>query len=64
MSEARLTALEELTAHQARTIDELSEVLAKQDRLLRRLTGRVEQLSVRIEEAQPGPADASRPPHW
>lgn len=69
---ARLDALETLTAHQQRQIDELSDALAdawKERQALRRdLDGlRARFDSLRDEMDQPGPAYdpvADRPPHW
>lgn len=65
----RTTALEEELAHLTRIVDELSEVLARQDSEIARLTRRVEMLMAREAERE---ADASgsipladqKPPHW
>ena len=68
MSE-RLTALEETVAHLVRTVEDLSEVVARQDGEITRLTRRVEMLSMREaeREAEAGssvPLADQRPPHW
>ena len=68
MSE-RVTALEETVAHLSRTVEELSEVLARQDGEIDRLTRRVAMLMQREaeREADAGtsvPLADQRPPHW
>jgi SlyX protein len=63
----RILQLEELTAHQAKAIDELSAEVAAQGELLRRMQKRLEMLSERflsLEESVAAPAEAKRPPHW
>ena len=65
----RITPLEESVAHLTRVVDELSEVIARQDREIDRLTRRLALLIER--EAERGvsfggdapPADRP-PPHW
>jgi SlyX protein len=67
MSEERLRALEELTAHQARTIEELSSEIAIQGDLLRKMQQKLDALVARflaLEENTTLPAEAKRPPHW
>lgn len=65
----RSEALEEAIAHLTRVVDDLSEVVARQDGEIARLTRRVEQL-LRAEaerEADAGgtvPLADQRPPHW
>ena len=65
----RSEALEEAIAHLTRVVDELSEVVARQDGEITRLTRRVDQL-LRAEaerEAEAGgplPLADQRPPHW
>ena len=65
----RSEALEEAVAHLVRVVDELSEVVARQDAEITRLTRRVDQL-LRAEaerEADAGgtiPLADQRPPHW
>jgi len=68
MSE-RVTALEEQVAHLTRIVDELSEVLARQDGEIDRLTRRVQMLMTREAEREADSADTvpladQRPPHW
>ena len=68
MSE-RITALEETVAHLARTVEELSDVIARQDGVIDRLTRRVEMLMQReaAREADAGtaiPLADQKPPHW
>lgn len=67
--ENRLHQLEEVLAHMTRLTEDLSEVIARQDRDLARLTARVDRLTLAEAERQ---ADApgsialadQRPPHW
>jgi SlyX protein len=67
--EARLARLEEALAHQGRATDELSEVIARQDAEIVRLTRRVEMLlhAAAERELDSGgtiPLSDQRPPHW
>lgn len=67
MSEDRLRAIEELAAHQARTIEELSDEMARQAETIRLMQKRLDALVERflaMEETVTGPAEARRPPHW
>lgn len=67
MSEARLTALEELTAHQAKTIDELSDQVAEQWKtieLMRRSLERLGERLVGLEDRTVEAAPVTRPPHY
>lgn len=67
MSEKRIVALEELTAHQARTIDELSGEIARQWETIRKLERRLEAMGERfaaLEDAAATTPDNRRPPHW
>lgn len=65
----RLVAAEEAIAHLTRTVEDLSEVIARQGAEIDRLTRRVEMLMSREAERE---ADAGgsvtladqRPPHW
>ncbi|RNF35734.1 SlyX family protein [Paracoccus methylarcula] len=67
--QARIEHLEEALAHLTRLTDDLSEVIARQDTEIARLTRRVEML-MRAEaerEADTGgtaPLADQRPPHW
>ena len=60
-------ALEERIAHLTRAVDDLSDVVTRQQRELDRLTRLVGLLTERAaeHEAQGGAPDANvRPPHW
>lgn len=66
-SDAKLVKLEELAAHQGQMIDDLSQQLAKQWKLIERLKTRIDEMTDRFEElddhsraAQPN----QKPPHW
>ena len=63
------TELQERLAHLERLTDELSEVVARQDAEIARLTRRVEMLMRAEAERQAGegiapPVADERPPHW
>ena len=65
----RVTALEEKLAHLTRTVEELSDVLARQDGEIARLTRRVEMLMNREAERELDagnsiPLADQKPPHW
>ncbi|RJL06759.1 SlyX family protein [Paracoccus aestuarii] len=67
--ENRLHQLEETLAHMTRLTEDLSEVIARQDRDLARLTARVDRLTLAEAERQadaPGSVALAdqRPPHW
>lgn len=67
MSGDRLRAIEELAAHQAKTIEELSDEVARQAETIRAMQKRLDALVERflaVEESASGPAEAHRPPHW
>ena len=67
MNDDRLRAIEELVAHQARVIDEMSGEMALQGEQIRRMQARVDQLVTRLlemEESVSGPVEARKPPHW
>lgn len=60
-----LTRLEERVAHLLRTVDELSEVVARQDREIAGLTQAVRRLTEREAEREAlGDVPIDRPPHW
>lgn len=64
-----LAPIEERIAHLERTTDELSEVVARQDAEIRRLSQRVEMLLAReVERALDQGATIAlgdqKPPHW
>ena len=65
----RLTALEELTAHLARTVDDLSAVIARQDgelsTLRRQVAWLMDREKARDREASGGVfIEGERPPHY
>ncbi|WP_127075925.1 SlyX family protein [Rhodomicrobium lacus] len=65
--DARLTALEETVAHQARALDEMSDQMARQWRLIDSLKGKLERLTERfqaVEEQTLGVPPITRPPHY
>lgn len=69
MSETRIQTLEEKIAHLLKTVDELSDVVARQERELAILTRRVQMLMEREgeREAQGGGGIVigdERPPHY
>ncbi|MEJ2002650.1 MAG: SlyX family protein [Maritimibacter sp.] len=65
----RILALEEQLAYLTRTVEELSDVIARQDREIDRLTSR-QQILMEREAAREADATNSipladqRPPHW
>lgn len=64
----RIDAVEERLAHVMRTVDDLSDIVARQEKVIDRLTHRVQMLMERAAEAEAqglGSADANvPPPHW
>ena len=61
--------LEERIAHLERVTDDLSEVVARQDAEIARLTRRVEMLMMReaereVEAGGTAPLADQKPPHW
>jgi SlyX protein len=63
-----LTPLEERLAHLTRTVEDLSDVVARQEREIAVLTRRVAMLIEREIDREAGgmeaPAASQRPPHW
>lgn len=64
-----LTPLEERIAHLTRTVEDLSDVVARQEAEIARLTRRVQLLIEREASRADEPAEAApladqRPPHW
>ncbi|MEY3003519.1 MAG: hypothetical protein RLZZ491_695 [Pseudomonadota bacterium] len=64
-----LAPIEERIAHLERTTDELSEVVARQDAEIRRLSQRVEMLLAReveraLDQGATIPLGDQKPPHW
>ena len=67
MTEDRLTALEELTAHQAKTIDELSDQIGEQWKTIDQMRRALERLGERLiglEDRTVEAAPVTRPPHY
>jgi SlyX protein len=67
MNDDRLMALEELTAHQAKTIDELSDQVAEQWKTIEQMRRALERLNERLfglEERTAETAPVTKPPHY
>lgn len=67
MNDDRITRLEELAAHQAKTIEELSEQLAEQWRVVDQLRAKLAALTERfvaVEERSLETPPVTRPPHY
>lgn len=65
--EERITALEEMVAHQAKTIEELSDQLSEQWKVVDRMKRALEILGERLvgmEERSTEAAPVTRPPHY
>lgn len=65
--EDRILALEELTAHQARTIEELSQVLTRNGERQAMLEKTLEAVAIRLgalEGERSGEDVSTKPPHW
>jgi SlyX protein len=64
----RTEMLEERVAHLLRTTDDLSDIVARQQAEIDRLTRRVEMLMLREAEREAAGSEApeanQRPPHW
>jgi SlyX protein len=63
----RILALEETVAHQARTIDELSEQLAEQWKVVEQTRAKLDRLTERFLSLEESSLDApaiTRPPHY
>ncbi len=66
-TEDRIMALEEMVAHQAKTIDELSDQLAEQWKTIDRMRRALERLGERLiglEDRSGEAAPVTRPPHY
>jgi SlyX protein len=66
---ARNTDLEETMAHLVRMVDELSDIVARQDGEISRLSRRLEMLMAReaerqLDEGGSLPMADQKPPHW
>jgi SlyX protein len=69
MPQDRLTRLEETAAHLARLVEELSDVIARQDAEIRTLSRKVDLLTEREAERAMDAGGGvfiagERPPHW
>lgn len=66
MDDNRLVTLEELVAHQSQQIEELSDQLAKQWKVIDKLTHKLHDLSDHYSELedQGGAPASTRPPHY
>ncbi|MDK1377499.1 MULTISPECIES: SlyX family protein [unclassified Sinorhizobium] len=69
MSDAdnRITRLEEMLAHQAKTIEELSDQLAEQWKVVEQTRAKLDRLTERflsLEEQTRDAIPATRPPHY
>ena len=65
--DSRITALEMTAAEQARTIDDLSQMVAEQWKALDAMTKKLEALTERFAAVEDGAAGApgnEKPPHW
>lgn len=66
-SEARIIALEETVAHQAKTIEELSDQLAEQWRVVEQTRAKLDRLIERFLSLEEQSLDApaiTKPPHY
>ncbi|QCI96550.1 SlyX family protein [Agrobacterium larrymoorei] len=66
-SEARIIALEETVAHQAKTIEELSDQLAEQWRVVEQTRAKLDRLTERFLSLEEQSLDApaiTKPPHY
>ncbi|MGM4912543.1 SlyX family protein [Rhizobium sp. 768_B6_N1_8] len=64
---ARITRLEEMLAHQAKTIDELSDQLAEQWKVMEQTRAKLDRLTERflsIEEQSLEAPAITKPPHY
>lgn len=69
MSDTRLTQLEETVAHLTKQVEELSDVIARQDVELAKMTHRVQMLMEREAQREAGGTGGvilgdERPPHY
>lgn len=67
MQDARIIAMEETIAHQSQQIEELSAEIAKQWKMIDRLSRNLEMLSEHyqdLEDQLSGPPSATKPPHY
>jgi SlyX protein len=67
MSETRITELEMIAADQARTIDDLSAMVAEQWKVIDAMRKKLDEMSERfqaVEETALGRPENVKPPHW
>ncbi|MCO5152958.1 MULTISPECIES: SlyX family protein [unclassified Shinella] len=67
LEDDRIARLEEHIAHQAKTIEELSDQLAEQWRVIEQLRSKLDRLTERFLVLEEGSLDApaiTRPPHY
>ncbi|MGA9659643.1 MAG: SlyX family protein [Asticcacaulis sp.] len=65
MSEDRITALEEMVAHQAKTLDELSEQLTEQWKVIDRMKRSMERMGEQLDGMASVDAPVgAKPPHY
>ena len=64
--QARIETLEENSAHQDKTLEDLNEVILAQREEIDRLTRRLNKLLLRVDtlEAQAPAPEAKKPPHY
>ena len=61
---ARVTDLESRAAHYERMAEDLSQVLARQDHLIERLSQQIRRLQDQEPDWAPSPQDGKPPPHY
>jgi SlyX protein len=67
MSETRITELEMAAAEQARTIEDLSAMVAEQWKVIDAMRKKLDEMSERfqaVEETALGRPENAKPPHW
>jgi SlyX protein len=67
MSDARITELEMIAADQARTVDDLSSMIAQQWKVIEAMRKRLDEMSERFHSAEEnalGRPENVKPPHW
>jgi SlyX protein len=67
MSDARITELEMIVSDHARTIDDLSLMIAEQWKVIEAMRKRLDEMSERfqsVEENALGRPENVKPPHW
>jgi SlyX protein len=67
MSDARITELEMIVSDHARTIDDLSTMIAEQWKVIEAMRKRLDEMSERFQSAEEnalGRPENVKPPHW